>query len=54
MDCGISRLIWDKYSSAIYAGLLDGSVKIFDGRSGILQSQLLGHKDNILDISLSK
>lgn len=53
MDCGISRLVWDKHSSAIYAGLLDGTVKIFDGRTGSLQSQLLGHKDNIMDLSLS-
>jgi len=53
---GICRMLWDPdvSSGVLYAAGLDGTVRIFDGRSGYLKGQLRGHKSTILDLCFSK
>uniref|UniRef100_A0A1B6KAD8 Angio-associated migratory cell protein n=1 Tax=Graphocephala atropunctata TaxID=36148 RepID=A0A1B6KAD8_9HEMI len=53
-ESGICRLVWDRHSSVVFVGGLDGIIRLYDARSGKLQSQLRGHKETILDIFLSK
>ncbi|KAJ9593661.1 hypothetical protein L9F63_014786 [Diploptera punctata] len=52
-ESGITKLIWDKSNPIIYTASLDGSIGVYDARSGTLQNQFLGHTNGILDISLS-
>ncbi|XP_055693011.1 angio-associated migratory cell protein [Lutzomyia longipalpis] len=50
---GVTKLFWTR-DMTLYAATLDGSVKIFEGRSGILKTTFLGHKKEIYDIQLDK
>ncbi|RZF42208.1 hypothetical protein LSTR_LSTR004357 [Laodelphax striatellus] len=50
---GVARLLWDKHTLTIYAGLLNGSVIAIEPRDGTKKSELLGHKKNILDMVFS-
>ncbi|XP_022184827.1 angio-associated migratory cell protein [Nilaparvata lugens] len=50
---GVVQLCWDKHTLNIFGGLCDGSVIAIDPRDGTKKAQLLGHKNNILDMTLS-
>ncbi|PNF29742.1 hypothetical protein B7P43_G11201 [Cryptotermes secundus] len=52
-DSGITKLLWIKNSPHFYTAGLDGTVRLYDARSGTLQNELFGHSHCILDISLS-
>jgi ribosome assembly protein SQT1 len=53
-NSGISKLLWDQNNPYIlYTAGLDGVLRIYDGRSGQLQTVKNGHSDHILDFSLS-
>lgn len=52
-DSGITKLLWIKNSPHFYTAGLDGTVRMYDARSGTLQNELFGHSQSILDISLS-
>ncbi len=53
-NSGISKLLWDKNNPhLLYTAGLDGVLRIYDGRSGQLQTVKNGHNDHILDFSLS-
>jgi WD40 repeat protein len=52
-DCGITKLVWVKDSPLFYTAGLDGSIRLYDARSGVLLNQMFGHSNSILDISLS-
>uniref|UniRef100_A0A1B6E5H3 Uncharacterized protein n=1 Tax=Clastoptera arizonana TaxID=38151 RepID=A0A1B6E5H3_9HEMI len=53
LHCGISRMLWDAHHPIIYTGCLGGVININDAKSGKILKELIGHSDNILDISLS-
>uniref|UniRef100_A0A1B6IUN7 Uncharacterized protein n=1 Tax=Homalodisca liturata TaxID=320908 RepID=A0A1B6IUN7_9HEMI len=53
-EAGICRVVWDRNSSVVFVGSLDGIIRLYDARSGKQQSQLRGHKETILDLFLSK
>ena len=53
-DAGIIKLLWDKSNPIIYTASLDGSIGLYDARSGALEKQFLGHSNGILDIALSE
>lgn len=53
-DSGISKLLWGASSSLLYTAGLDGVVRLYDGRSGSIERSWYGHKDEILDMVVSK
>lgn len=53
-ESGVSKLLWDINNPFIlYTAGLDGVLRIYDGRSGEIQSVRNGHRDHILDCSLA-
>ncbi|KAL2610081.1 hypothetical protein R1flu_028654 [Riccia fluitans] len=51
---GVVKLIWPTGSHHIYTASLDGSVRIWDSRSGSLVKRFQGHADGITDMAVSK
>ncbi|XP_002734673.1 angio-associated migratory cell protein-like [Saccoglossus kowalevskii] len=53
-EAGIVRLQWDLSSPMVYTSCLDGSVRLWDGRSGQLLTLWSGHVAEILDMTLTR
>lgn len=45
---GVTKMIWIK--SQLVTGCLDGSIRIYEGRTGELSQTLTGHRSEILDL----
>lgn len=51
---GISRIIWNESTSnSILTSCLDGVVRSWNSRSGTLEKEWHGHRDDILDLAIS-
>ncbi|XP_055705649.1 angio-associated migratory cell protein isoform X2 [Phlebotomus papatasi] len=50
---GVTKVLWTR-DLTLLAATLDGSVKVFEGRTGQLKSTLLGHRREIYDIQMHK
>uniref|UniRef100_A0A8C4TP52 Angio-associated migratory cell protein n=1 Tax=Erpetoichthys calabaricus TaxID=27687 RepID=A0A8C4TP52_ERPCA len=53
-EAGIVHLQWEDNSCLVYTCSLDGSIRIWDARTGNLVMDYLGHTAEILDFALSK
>ena len=51
---GVVRLHCSRHSPVVFSGALDGSVRLWDIRSGQCVRQWLGHSDDILDLAVSR
>ncbi|XP_013381116.1 angio-associated migratory cell protein [Lingula anatina] len=53
-EAGIVRLKWDNTSPMVYTGSLDGTVRLWDARTGKTEAQWMGHGAEILDLTISR
>ncbi|KAH0621253.1 hypothetical protein JD844_022344 [Phrynosoma platyrhinos] len=53
-ESGIVQLLWEESAPVVYTCSLDGTVSLWDARSGKLISEYRGHSAEILDFALNK
>lgn len=53
-DAGIVRLQWNESTPVVHTCTLDGVINTWDGRTGGLVKQMLGHSAEILDLHLTR
>ena len=53
-ESGVVRMICHPTQPVIYTCAIDGTVRVFDARTGACVRRLTGHTDNALDIAVSK
>ena len=51
---GVTRLVWDSSGMNVFTGCTDGICRQWNARTGEIISTFVGHRDQILDISISK
>uniref|UniRef100_A0A4W3HC69 Angio-associated, migratory cell protein n=1 Tax=Callorhinchus milii TaxID=7868 RepID=A0A4W3HC69_CALMI len=51
---GIVQLRWECHTALLYTASLDGVVRMWDARTGSMQSEYRGHRAEILDFAVNK
>lgn len=50
---GVTKLLWHPTQPLIFTASLDGCIRLFDGRTSKCEQIWKGHKNSILDLTLS-
>jgi len=53
-QAGIVRLAWSNDDPLVYTATLDGSVHLWDSRTGNCERQWFGHSEEVLDMTISR
>ncbi|KAM6945395.1 angio-associated migratory cell protein [Aplochiton taeniatus] len=53
-QAGIVHLQWEESSSVVWTCSLDGAVRVWDARSGVMVSELLGHRAEVLHFTINR
>uniref|UniRef100_V9KSE6 Angio-associated migratory cell protein n=1 Tax=Callorhinchus milii TaxID=7868 RepID=V9KSE6_CALMI len=54
LQAGIVQLRWECHTALLYTASLDGVVRMWDARTGSMQSEYRGHRAEILDFAVNK